>query len=529
MPVLLRSHTDLKAAMLKPVKGLVHHAASQCLSDQEFAAFVQLALERYSGAGGRWCVLAGRGTLVYRCRSHKGTRALFRVPCLAVDLAKDGSAPPGLTLSCLIFQPMDDDRVPTVQLGPSLTIPSVLPVAEQPAAAEQPELQPAPQPQLLPPAEVPRAALAPLLQADTPSPSACASPDGAAHLCSIVGGVLQTLGLHPGVDADFCAALKEALTLEYGNGTWHVFLGQALPGAAASSSAAAAAATTPPSRKYTAAELLGHAASSPSAHQAAVAPPCFVPGSFMELQLDPRQCRQPSNPASPASTTTSLSAQPLSPGPRRYNLMLFQTSRAAREAAGLPGSGQLHSAWTEQPLVVLRVLLNAAGFAAFVGYVALTHGQSNACSRLKGSTPAAAAAAAGTAAEPTSFFSLDALDAVLQPFLQLLGRSTHVLGLFSGTPGVAEASLGLPVLSALDFPPTAPCSMQEVLAADLRIARGRVCIFATLCLLILSVVVVKPVQKLQDSSRARGAATAITRQSAAEAAQRVRGGKSKVE
>jgi hypothetical protein len=92
----VRTHTDLPPASLKSLRALAHRAAQQCHSDQEFAALVQLGLEGCLPAAGRWCVLAGRGTVAYRCRFQRGTRALLRLPCLAVDLARDGTAPPGL-------------------------------------------------------------------------------------------------------------------------------------------------------------------------------------------------------------------------------------------------------------------------------------------------------------------------------------------------------------------------------------------------------------------------------------------------
>ena len=604
MPTVMRSYTDLPHANVKNVKGLVHQAAMLCLSDQEFASYVQIGLEGYYKSGGRWCVLAGRGLLAYKSRFKPGTRALFNVPCLAVDLAQDGAVPPGLTITCLMFQPADDSALTYVTQGPRLAHPSAEAQQQQPtpaavvdaagasAAAGAEAAAPLPNPPL-PPA--PRARLVPLLETDAVSPSACACSEGAAHLGLIVGGVLEEVGLNPATDTEFCVALKNALTLEYGEGTWHVFLGQALGSGAptqqqkqqqqqlvtkapsqlegAGGGAGAAAAPPlpppPPQRSFSPKELLGFAAVDPKAHVAALAPPRFTPGSFMEVELSPRRAA--------AATAAPGSAA----GPRRYQLMFFMTGegevgrRAATQVLGLLPTF-LESTnlglWLAEPLIAARVVLNAIGFACFLGYAWLTHGHSNACGRLSAPSVGGGAAAGGGGGAPPTLFPQaspplehqgggalsgsvhGALEAYLfTPCAYLFGHALRALDLFSSDPATAASALGLPALpfavplatgsggdlfvlpeggsggggggggaAAAAAAAAAACTNGAILEADLRLARGRFLIFVTLVCIIVSIVVLKPTQKIGNSMRLREVLSGISRQGAQEAARSIR-------
>jgi hypothetical protein len=189
------------------------------------------------------------------------------------------------------------------------------------------------------------------------------------------------------------------------------------------------------------------------------------------------------------------------------------------------------------------VVLNALGFGTFVAYVVLTHGYSNACSRLKGGVvplggfatpPPAPPLPPLDAAAPAAWLSAQAAlhTWVLAPALAILSRAYHAFDLFSSQPGAAEAALGLPVLSpiALGLPGEGGgCTPSDTLAADLRIARGRFLIFVTLCAIILSVVVVKPAQKISDSAHARSVLSALTRADAVTAARGLRASGAKEE
>lgn len=559
-PILGGNWTDFSSRDRTDVRAIVHAAAGWCRSYREAAVFIQSGLERRFGVLlGPWCVAVGRG-LVLNARSRRGARALLRVPCLACELPSPGAAPSeDLAFSVLCFQPVSDaDAVGGLASAPHL-------VGGDAGAAL---------------ATAGNGSRGPALPAGV---LASAAPDtpGGRRVVELAGGVLARCGLHAGSDVAFAAALKTALSDEWGS-TWHVILSGAAPPTLAALGGRAKA----PTPVYGAAHLTG------------IPPLLCVPGSFVELALAAGHPTQaPPVPASLAGAAAlvagaggagEVAAAPLPPAggadagdapaaaplklrgvsaplpartPAQYHAVVYQTRVTADEGSSLAAWALLHlrQAWGQRPLTVLRVGAYAAAFACFMAFTSLLYVSNNACSRLalQGDHSGAASSVVASAAAPMGHFfaalgvavpwaAAPTPSAALPPWWDDLAlpqelahsgsgasrswsttasavaaHASHALDLWVPSPSRNEAALerSLPRLapealtpSAPDAPPAprfsalelglpAACTRAQVLLADVRVARGRALIVATLVLVVAAALLLRSAEKVLERVR----------------------------
>jgi len=490
--------------------------------------------------------------MAYDVRFDKKTRAMFNVPCLTVDLAKDGTAPPGLVATFLIFQTIGSEKMeaPLCSLAPPLarggeTATSV----EGPGslAADATESNPPLPPSSGAPSSTNekhsnflRPKLLPLPKDSTVYPSPSGSKEGVAHVALLVGGVISTVGLNPDVVVDFCTATKKALTEEYGS-TWHVVLGvavagapkqvaqtkqeKAAPGASQGQSSVCAVASksstsaTKSARVYTEKELLGATFVDKDAHSSGVAPPRCVPGSFVEIDIPLQSVSKKAGKNHQHSPEKGSSGDSVSPSaPAIYRITLFQTSPGWGEEEREVGGGSLMGPLAKKPLVAARLIAYALAFVAFLSYTLLTFAHDNSCAR-EGLSFISGVQEGGKTNEfggsSIGFFHTSA-----SLVRTLLSKLYHCLDCFHWDPLLAHASLNLPLLNP-DESFSLKCSTRSIVLAELRVARGKVLLFASLLLIMLSILVIRPASLIHSSMKTRAVISQISRASALEAVGRV--------
>ena len=206
--------------------------------------------------------------------------------------------------------------------------------------------------------------------------------------------------------------------------------------------------------------------------------------------------------------------------PALYRLSLFQSTPGwGEEASAVPGESTAPSflePLVKKPLVAARLLCYALAFGAFLGYALLTFAHDNSCSRLHGfsaTLPAAPAAPEGgidSSSDTRSYgFIINSLSAIAT-------KVYHCVDVFHWDPEVAHSSLGLPPLplhAGLSSSFSSLCSSRSTMLAEVRLARGKTFLFASLLLIMLSLLVIRPATQIHSSLKARAVISQLSRAS----------------
>jgi hypothetical protein len=464
---------------------LVHQAAVVCTSYEQVAPYVQIAVAKLYGEED-WNVAVTR-SLYSHSRTRPSSTAIFAVPALLADVKDGGKPSPELSFTVLLWR-CAGDEVPVRGALAAL--------GDGPGA----------------PPPVDTAATAPLFAPGSPlgysllSSTVGSETEGSGRARGVsgwAGGAQRSTGLSASTEGAFSRGLRDALTAQCGS-TWHVVLGQA------------------PSRSNARA----------SAHSPAFAIAPSIATS-LTFSLSPHWVTGSSR----ADTDRTPAAYHVAAFQTAPGAGQAVPGAAAPSSWGLPSWDgtfkDLVRLAVREPYTALRLLSFTIAMACFVAFLVLAYRSDNACARMKGlglgSPPPALAKALAEAAAggvpplddltvttsgvngsasvllpmpAPSLLSRESLASIgrgLRAHWATIGRQwTDAVGQLVGREGTepsgGDASLpplpplpdgeeeeGAPNALAALLGMPARCTRAAIHAADARMLRARLCMYAALC------------------------------------------------
>jgi hypothetical protein len=450
---------------------IAHHGVVLKKNFMEIAVFIRIALNRLTSSNA-WCVVVGQ-SIYSHVRVKANTSAILTIPCLMSDVLPDGKIPsPAPAFTVLVFQLSHDVE----RKQGCWSIDDYNKQSEKPVVLRAPIKS---------------------IPVTSTFPS-----DLTQTITRIIGGVQHEIGCNYDTEATFCARIKEILTALYGSTFDIILTNFSIPiiespdGKLNLDIDISETANKNKSEEYLLKKAKG------LTHSVGVVVTAYDE-SYLEVSFASNYVEKSEQTEKDSESSKS------SKTPERYHLILFRADVVAdkesddrvdkEEKTGTEATGNepdsLYRVFRvffrrvcKNRFHTLRIVLYTLGSLFFFAYILTAYGSSTFCARKTG-------------VEPSPLTSALSLTSVLSFFdLKLLypRMKTQISALIS--PFLTQTPSPEELEDLLAHSKLTKCSIESIMFAEKRIARGNLYLFL-LFLIIISISILRFLQKQYESTR----------------------------